>query len=74
MNLIEHQNQFACGLGSSVEVDCGLVKAHYENMTVDAGHHQMFVAIYFSRGIREQFDLTPEAFDIFRYASQYPSN
>ena len=64
MNMFQLQEKFAYELGSTMEVDWDAVKVHYENMTVDGENHQMFVAIYFSRGIREQFDLTLEALDI----------
>lgn len=47
-------------------VDRNVVKVHYENMIVNDEYQQMFVAIYFSRGVRTQFDLTPEALDILK--------
>ena len=64
MNMFQLQEKFAYELGSTMEVEWDVVKVHYENMTVDGENHQMFVAIYFSRGVREQFDLTLEALDI----------
>lgn len=64
MNMLELQDKFAYELGSSMEVEWDVVKVHYENMTLDGESHELFVAIYFSKGVREQFDITPEGLDI----------
>jgi hypothetical protein len=65
MEIIELQNAIAQQLALSVEEAWDSIQFHYENATVDGLNREIFVAVFFNDGIKNQFTPTLEALDLF---------